>query len=204
MNTKANNAGGSLFSLMLAASVLIHIGLAIIFKSNFLKPAEYAVELNDTAMDVAFVEIVEPAPVVREILPEPEEKIEDEPTEIVEIPKEILQETPQIHTEPIQEPPTVREMGAVVQAKPDYLRNPPPKYPRLARERGWEGAVLLRVQVLTDGTAGEVTLSQSSGYKILDDAALFAVKTWKFSPARLGPLAINSWVEIPISFKLVN
>jgi protein TonB len=81
----------------------------------------------------------------------------------------------------------------------DNLR---PEYPRAAREAGWEGTVMVRVEVLPDGKAGAVTLHRSSGYAILDDAAITAVQRWRFYPAMDGNFPIRSTVQIPIRFDL--
>ncbi|QSA97599.1 energy transducer TonB [Methylococcus sp. EFPC2] len=82
------------------------------------------------------------------------------------------------------------------------LHNPPTRYPRIALERQWEGSVQLKVQVLTDGTAGEIRVERSSGHEILDEATIEQVKSWRFIPARRGDQAVISWVIVPIEYKL--
>ncbi len=83
-----------------------------------------------------------------------------------------------------------------------YLKNPAPEYPSLAQRRGWEGTVVLRVQVLASGKPGEIQIQKSSGRQQLDDAALAAVKRWSFVPAKQGDVAQNGWVSVPIDFKI--
>ncbi|MES1982953.1 MAG: energy transducer TonB [Pseudomonadota bacterium] len=83
-----------------------------------------------------------------------------------------------------------------------YLNNPTPAYPPGARRLGVQGKVLLRVHVATDGTAAEVQLHKSSGSPALDEAALAAVRKWRFVPARQGTEAVMAWVQVPIEFKL--
>ncbi|MCY3986416.1 MAG: energy transducer TonB [Candidatus Dadabacteria bacterium] len=87
-------------------------------------------------------------------------------------------------------------------ARPSYGHTPRPRYPSRAIMRGYEGSVLLNVHVLPNGEPDEVTVVQSSGYKILDKAALTAVKKWKFQPAQRGFKAVSSWVKVPIEFRL--
>jgi periplasmic protein TonB len=87
-------------------------------------------------------------------------------------------------------------------ALPDYRRNPKPVYPRVARHRRQEGLVLLSVKVSDRGLADRVTLKRSSGFVLLDEAALQAVRNWEFEPARIGPLAVASEIEVPIRFQL--
>lgn len=84
----------------------------------------------------------------------------------------------------------------------DYLDNPPPVYPSLARRLGEQGQVLLRVQVRADGTPAEVTVQQSSGSVRLDEAAREAVRRWRFVPARRGNAPVAAAVLVPISFSL--
>ena len=82
------------------------------------------------------------------------------------------------------------------------LRSVHPIYPRIAKKSGWEGTVLVRVTVETNGRASKVVVSRSSGRKVLDDAAVKAVKRWAFRPARDGNIPIRSEVVIPLKFSL--
>lgn len=84
----------------------------------------------------------------------------------------------------------------------DYLDNPKPVYPAASRRLGEEGTVLLAVRVGAAGAALAVELRQSSGHPRLDGAALDAVRRWRFVPARRGGDAVESWVTVPIAFKL--
>ena len=96
-----------------------------------------------------------------------------------------------------------RPDGPPLQAgKPDYAYNPQPDYPMLLREQGVGGVVWLRVWVDSDGHPGEIKLAKGSGYRLLDDAALRAVRLWRFVPAKQGAQSLASWVEFPIRFTL--
>ncbi|WP_265949242.1 energy transducer TonB [Dechloromonas sp. A34] len=92
----------------------------------------------------------------------------------------------------------------VVQARfdADYLKNPAPAYPPLSRRMGEEGKVILRVSVTPQGSADSVEIKTSSGSSRLDEAAQKTVRNWKFIPAKRGDLAVQSWVLVPIIFKL--
>lgn len=85
-------------------------------------------------------------------------------------------------------------------ALPLYRENPPPGYPAMAREQGYEGVVLVKAEVLTNGRVGQTVIRKSSGYAILDEAAVNAVKTWKFEPARKSGTPYKTWAELPIKF----
>jgi protein TonB len=62
--------------------------------------------------------------------------------------------------------------------------------------------VMLRIFVDAGGLPGRIELEASSGYERLDQAALDAVRHWKFVPARRGQEAVSAWVIVPISFFL--
>jgi TonB family protein len=85
---------------------------------------------------------------------------------------------------------------------PSYGDNPKPVYPQEAKEKGYEGEVVLRVEVLSNGRVGQIEIKQSSSYEVLDRSALTAVKQWRFIPAKRGDVAIALWVNIPIKFQL--
>jgi protein TonB len=77
-----------------------------------------------------------------------------------------------------------------------------PRDPDSARREGIEGEALLRFQVLADGHVGTVTVARSAGHPDLDRAAVDAVKTWRFEPARRGKEAVTVWVTLPVRFQL--
>jgi len=85
-----------------------------------------------------------------------------------------------------------------------YLNNPAPAYPMQSRRLNEAGRVLLRVQVSEEGSALQVQLHQSSGHSRLDQAALDAVKRWRFIPAKRGDVAVSEWVIVPITFNLTR
>jgi protein TonB len=94
------------------------------------------------------------------------------------------------------------ESKPTVKAKPDYLKNPAPSYPWEARQNGWQGTVLIKVFVDEAGRAVRTEMSRGSGHDILDRSALKAVKSWRFRPARLGALTVESSVLVPVRFEL--
>jgi len=87
-------------------------------------------------------------------------------------------------------------------ASPRYGENPKPPYPQEARNKGYQGKVVLKVEVLPNGRVGEIEVKESSGYEGLDQSALDTVKKWRFIPATKGGVAIPCWVNIPITFQL--
>ncbi|MDO9515572.1 MAG: energy transducer TonB [Syntrophales bacterium] len=87
-------------------------------------------------------------------------------------------------------------------AIPCYKNNPPPKYPEIARRRGYEGEVLLSVMVSVDGTVAALKVKESSGHPILDRAAMKTVAAWEFEPARRMGTPVPLSVDIPVRFVL--
>ena len=89
-----------------------------------------------------------------------------------------------------------------VLAVPRYGRNRELYYPAMAREKGWQGTTLLKVQVLKNGFVGSLEVLRSSGFSILDQSALKGVKEWRFIPAQKDGQPIEIGVEIPVTFRL--
>jgi len=95
--------------------------------------------------------------------------------------------------------------GAIVaMAGPMQSGNPSPVYPPQSREWGHQGVVRLSVLVLRTGAVADVKVKTSSGHQALDHAALDTVKRWRFTPARTQTGPIDSWVSIPIRFRLTD
>jgi protein TonB len=87
-------------------------------------------------------------------------------------------------------------------AMPRYFDNRRPVYPAAARRNGYEGTIILTVQVLSSGGVGDLRVKKSSGYDILDQSAQEAVRHWRFEPGRRMGQPTTTWVEIPIRFML--
>ncbi|MFC6298096.1 TonB family protein [Pseudomonas sp. CCM 7893] len=159
---------------------------------------------------------------------EDEDAVKEPPPKPVEKPKPIEKPKPVVKPKPVQKPqppkpipqaslapaapvtPTpvapavapgpVKETAAVSGLA--SLGNPPPEYPSLALRRNWEGSVGLRIKVLPNGRAGSVEVIKSSGKQVLDDAAVEAVRNWKFVPAKRGDTPIEGFATQTIGFKL--
>ena len=64
--------------------------------------------------------------------------------------------------------------------------------------------MLLRVLIDDQGRAKKVEVNTSSGSELLDRAAAEAIKRWRFHPARYGDKPVESWIRIPIEFRLAG
>ncbi len=176
------------------------LGHAVLFGAgNFWAPTpQYAVERGPASMEV----IISPQPRLK-AKPKPED------SKVIsaenEAPKKVIQKEKQKLEEENQKPIHVpARRGALTEAKPAYLKNPSPVYPEYARERGWEGIVMLKVLVGSDGKVQKIRVERSSGHQILDDSAFKTVRQWQFKPAQVGNMTFSSWIKIPVRFVLVE
>ncbi len=108
---------------------------------------------------------------------------------------------------PLGAVPDAAAEAATLQVTPpsfdaSYLSNPAPQYPQAARRAGQQGTVTLRVMVLRNGLPSKVEIEKSSGSRLLDVAAQDAVWGWRFAPARQGADPVESWVLVPVVFRL--
>jgi TonB family protein len=99
---------------------------------------------------------------------------------------------------PSETAPATRQSGE----GPRFVYQPTPAYPEVARHNGWEGTVTLRLELLADGTVGDVQVGRSSGHDVLDTAAQEAAKTWKHVPATQEGAPVTRWAEMSLTFKL--
>jgi protein TonB len=96
---------------------------------------------------------------------------------------------------------------AAAQQTPVYwkmklLEMKPPVYPPRCLRLGIEGTVRLRVLVGEDGRPQDAAIGTSSGDTGLDQAALDAVRDWRFEPARRDGVPLRAWCIVPITFSL--
>jgi TonB family protein len=83
---------------------------------------------------------------------------------------------------------------------PEVIDSPAPIYPQAAREKGIQGVVLVEAHVLAGGTVGETKVVRS--IPGLDEAAMTAVRGWRFRPARHDGKPAPAWVAVPVRFTL--
>jgi len=130
-------------------------------------------------------------------LPDVVSQITSEPSDGIEPVK--MEHMPQAAT---TEENHVPANQTIIEARPLYRINPLPKYPAMARKRGYTGHVVLEVLVDQDGSVANLSLFSSSGHAILDNAAISSVKAWIFEPGMRGEEKVEMWVRVPIRFEL--
>ena len=81
--------------------------------------------------------------------------------------------------------------------------NPIPPYPRMAKLRNYQGVVKVMAIVDYQGKIIEINLQQSSGYNILDNAAIKTIQNWSFDLKKHNlPLTAYYKILIPINFQI--
>lgn len=182
-----------------AAALLLHL---LIFAAYWLQPEAPRVAVNELSISFANMQLPQ-----ADIAPQPQVKPKPEREQKPVEPQPLAEETlAREQAEPEQpqsaSPPAPVQLDAEPDYRADYLNNPRPPYPLVARRMGYQGKVVLNVEVLAEGRAGQVLLHQSSGHDILDKAALQTVQTWRFSPAKRLGQPVTQWFLVPIKFSL--
>jgi len=86
-------------------------------------------------------------------------------------------------------------------SEPSVISRTLPKYPREAAEAGIEGRVVMRGVVQTNGRMTDIAVTQSVD-KRLDDAAMSAVRQWRFAPGKRDGKAVVVRYECDVTFTL--
>jgi protein TonB len=93
-------------------------------------------------------------------------------------------------------------LGAEAEALPELIQNPPPIYPPDALRQGIEGRTIVRARIGRTGSVLSTAIAESSGAKLLDDAAEAAVRRWTFRPATRFGLTVEMEVGVPVTFSI--
>lgn len=107
---------------------------------------------------------------------------------------------PVMAAKPASAPPD----GVTRTARPQGGYQVRPAYPSAPRRLGIQGTTMLRIHILADGRIGDVRVEHSAGHPDLDQAAMEAVRRWRFEPARRGADAVAMWVLLPVEFRLTQ
>lgn len=93
--------------------------------------------------------------------------------------------------------------AVAVTSEPRY-RVPPqaPEYPAQAQRRRQQGVVMLDITVESNGRTSNVSVQRSSGFSILDAAAVKAANKWEIMPYEVNGQAIRATFKVPVKFEL--
>jgi protein TonB len=195
-------------------ALFIHGVLFFVGGKPFIKPIQYSVQSANGSIDVDLVTAL-PQPDVAAVKPitSTTEK-QQETVKIMPQEEQVTLPQPDVDTaksttstmekqqEMVKTMPRPSQGTIRTKSNPGYFQNQPPKYPQLAKQMHQEGLVTLMVEVDQKGMPVKVEVKQSSGYQLLDRAALEAVRRWRFQPERIGDIPIESKVTVPIRFRL--
>jgi protein TonB len=144
--------------------------------------------------------------------PEPEIKIKPE----IDQPVAVDEPVPEVQFEEAVTPPSdvpvpasataisgSQQQGAPAQDLKTANRVDP-IYPPASRRAGEQGTVRLKVLVDTNGRASNVQVTQGSGFARLDQAAMEAVRKWRFVAATDGTNKIQAYTQVAVTFKLTE
>jgi periplasmic protein TonB len=208
--------------------ILAHICAIFFLAMNSIAPVHKANQvktmlvslISPQAPEPELVTIVEPTkpvvvskPKLRKLveknvpIEKPAERLVEATTEL-----SVEEEKPSAQSQPIIEaeaPKVPQNAEPIVEDKIEpprfgvaYLNNPAPEYPAFSRRVGEEGRVVMKVLVSADGAADEVQIEKSSGSDRLDNAAVNAVKKWRFIPAKKNNQPLSAYVLVPMKFSL--
>jgi protein TonB len=75
-------------------------------------------------------------------------------------------------------------------------------YPEIARKAGVEGRVLVWAQVDVDGSVVRTKIVKSLGPNGCDEAAVNAIKSVDWKPAKQRDRPVKVWIAVPVDFRL--
>jgi len=88
-----------------------------------------------------------------------------------------------------------------VDVKPKVLARPPLEYPAEAAKDGIKGYVVMNILIAKDGSVELAKVLESEPSDIFDNAALNAVRSWRFSPAKYKQKPVKMWAKQKIRFE---
>jgi protein TonB len=135
------------------------------------------------------------------------------PTDDEDIPEDETIDVTEINFDEIPEPPPPPKADESSNIFVAYDEAPEPiggfaaiqrnlEYPEIARKAGIEGRVIVNVLVNTDGRVEETKILKSLGHSGCDEAAIKAIRSVRWKPAKQRDRPVKVWVGIPVIFKL--
>ena len=185
-------------SIRLTTATVLQKKEEIVPKKKVLETKKKAVEkIEPVKKDIVKTE---PIPTLKKETVAIQEEVEEK-----EIIKEVSQEV-QVQEEPtpsqnIAKPVFDAKMKEEFIAGLYRILNENKHYPKMARRRGLEGIVHIRFTLLKDGRLIDASLHKSSGYGILDRAALSlvaSIKKYKPIPDEVSLVALD--LNVPIKY----
>ncbi|MFQ5627763.1 MAG: energy transducer TonB [bacterium] len=135
------------------------------------------------------------------------------PTDDEDIPEDETIDITEINFDEIPEPPPPPKADESSNIFVAYDEAPEPiggfaaiqknlEYPEIARKAGIEGRVIVNVLVATNGRIEDTKILKSLGHSGCDEAAVKAIRSVRWKPAKQRDRPVKVWVGIPVIFKL--
>jgi protein TonB len=199
-NAKFKARSTKYFTYATIISAIVHVILMNILPG--MSPPEFRISSTETLSIEIPDEIIIPPPpekikkpVATPVEAAPEEEVEEEITIAeTEIEKNIPIIPPSFEEQPTFTPYEV----APTLIKGSVKLN----YPSFLKKAGIEGTVVLWLLIDEGGQVKKVQINRSSGNKALDDSAIRAYSTARFTPAMSRDRPVKVWVQYPVQFKL--
>lgn len=198
----------------LILTVAIHAALFAIL----LTVREHVVHRREASLTVLNLAPPPPPPAAQDT-PEPTETVETpvaSPKPVIELPPRPIQ-TVAVVRDPLPQPVTLPAAAPATRTAPPappsivegadlsarMVAGKPPRYPVESRRKKEQGTVLLSLTLGVDGAVAAISVARSSGFERLDNAALDAVRKWRWEPMLRGgqPVMVKGVVEIPFVLK---
>jgi protein TonB len=125
-------------------------------------------------------------------------------------PQEAPKKRPDTRDSVLEESPKTKQLqgggGILGQlfSPPVAINVPKPEYPTVARRRGVEGVVVVRIRVDENGRLSDASVVTSSGSKDLDESALGSIREATFRPALRAGIPVAADKKISIRFSLTE
>ncbi|MDO4232421.1 MAG: energy transducer TonB, partial [Lautropia sp.] len=98
--------------------------------------------------------------------------------------------------------PGKKDVPVLSDTQVGYLRKPNPVYPAFSKRAGETGKVMLRVLLDEKGTPVKIEIEESSGFPRLDQAAIAAARSSRYSPYVRDGKPQQVIARVPIVFDL--
>ena len=207
------------FPIAILISLAVHllVGLGIWTYMEYAPSPDVLATLDLSSVELSFAEDEDDSAAVlpqpsNPVLPQPEPERPPKPKfvetpepmpsipDAVDIPKPA--EKPTLAQLPPNSRPTPQPRQARIDAPPRPKRAIKPDYPKGSRQRGEQGDVVIEMTVNSQGEVDKASVVTSSGFAELDEAALRAVRSAKFTPAKSGRESVASTARLTLTFKL--
>lgn len=77
-------------------------------------------------------------------------------------------------------------------------------YPAIARRKGWQGVVRLELHIEPDGRISDLHIDETSGYAVLDEAALQALQLASIPDAAQWLHGETADIVVPVEYRLID